>query len=245
MAVLKAEHGRVDAHALQNWDVPDLQREAEAIVESARVAAESILRKAEEEASVLRENALREGHAKGLEQGHGEGLARGVEEGRSAAVQETRSEISSMMESYAASLEAYEAKRDEAIADAQAACLDLSIEIARRVVHRICVTDYTVVKEQIAQAVSMVTRPSEIEIAVNDADHQTATTLAKQLVDKFSKCRHIGVVSDPTVDRGGCLIRTAGGEIDARIETQLARIVEALVPGEGGDNDTTPWDSLA
>jgi flagellar biosynthesis/type III secretory pathway protein FliH len=40
--------------------------------------------------------------------------------------------------------------------------------------------------------------------------------------------REIMIETDDTVERGGCIIESASGNIDARIATQLAQIETAL-----------------
>ena len=41
----------------------------------------------------------------------------------------------------------------------------------------------------------------------------------------------VAVVEDPAIARGGCLLSTPEGEVDATIQTKIDRIAAALVPG--------------
>ena len=43
---------------------------------------------------------------------------------------------------------------------------------------------------------------------------------------------HIKAVADATITRGGCLVETPQGEVDGRIETQLARLASELMGNE-------------
>jgi flagellar biosynthesis/type III secretory pathway protein FliH len=42
--------------------------------------------------------------------------------------------------------------------------------------------------------------------------------------------KHIELLTDPAIAPGGCRVYTDGGEIDARLEVQLARVVADLLP---------------
>jgi len=43
-------------------------------------------------------------------------------------------------------------------------------------------------------------------------------------------CEHADLREDVAVGRGGCVVRSARGSIDATIETQLERIAATLLP---------------
>jgi flagellar assembly protein FliH len=62
----------------------------------------------------------------------------------------------------------------------------------------------------------------------------------EQLQSELGGIEHLGVQSDRRVARGGAIARTDSGDIDAGIDTQLARareIVAAAVARESGDDD--------
>jgi flagellar assembly protein FliH len=51
----------------------------------------------------------------------------------------------------------------------------------------------------------------------------------QQIVDTLSTCGEAAFVADETISRGGCLLETEHGVIDARVETQLERIASELL----------------
>ena len=52
------------------------------------------------------------------------------------------------------------------------------------------------------------------------------------LLEKAHLTEGIELVEVDEISRGGCMVSTVEGSVDARIETQLERITEALLPGD-------------
>jgi hypothetical protein len=50
-----------------------------------------------------------------------------------------------------------------------------------------------------------------------------------ELAESLNCAGKVRLVGDETISPGGAKLQTAGGEIDATIETQLSNVVEALV----------------
>ena len=49
------------------------------------------------------------------------------------------------------------------------------------------------------------------------------------LVERIGQCTHAELRDDPSIGRGGCVISTGRGRIDATIDRQLERISQALL----------------
>lgn len=52
--------------------------------------------------------------------------------------------------------------------------------------------------------------------------------------------RHWRIEADALMERGGCIIVTAQSQVDARLETRLARVIAAMFEDERRDHDNTP-----
>jgi len=55
-----------------------------------------------------------------------------------------------------------------------------------------------------------------------------------KLMAEFARLKHIQVVDDHSVGRGGCVLTYGQGRVDGRIEKQLERVVEQLCPNGAG-----------
>ena len=70
---------------------------------------------------------------------------------------------------------------------------------------------------------------ADVVIRVNLADLQMATEHTREILEKIEKVGKITVMEDSTVDRGGCIIETDFGQIDARISAQLKEIEDRIL----------------
>lgn len=52
--------------------------------------------------------------------------------------------------------------------------------------------------------------------------------------------RHWRIEADALMERGGCIIITAQSQVDARLETRLARVIAAMFEDERRDHGNTP-----
>lgn len=248
MALIKHANAAQIAREAIVLDLGDLTRQGQALVESARARADQILAEARAERDRLIAGAAEKGRAEGLAKGLEEGRAKGREEGRAAATAEHRAELDRLHAAWSAALDEFAAQRQMLLNHAQADVLKLAALIAGRVVKRTIELDGRVIEDQLRAVLAAVTRPTELLLRVHPADLEVARKALPALVAAFETVRGAELVADPALSRGSCiaLSRAAagdhagagsggGGEIDASIETQLSRIIEAILPGGAGD----------
>ena len=210
-------------------DMGDLGRQADRLLSSARAEAQRITEHARSEADRLIQSADKRGYAEGLERGLAAARETGEREGRVLAVERVAKE-----------LEQWQVDRSAMLADAREDVIRFAFALAQKVVHRLVQTDSTIVRDQLAATLALLSKPTAIEISVNPADRQFAQEVLPGLLASIARCEHASIHDDPTMTRGGCVIATAGGRIDATIQTQLERIAEALVPEQLDSASTAP-----
>ena len=74
----------------------------------------------------------------------------------------------------------------------------------------------------------MVKHVEDLELHVHPAELQTLQDVAADFVQSTGRQQHVTLVADPAVTRGGCVLRTRAGLIDASVESQLERIAATL-----------------
>ncbi len=67
-----------------------------------------------------------------------------------------------------------------------------------------------------------------MEIHLNPADYEALQEQGITLLDEFDGVGHIEITPDESVPAGGCSVETNTVHVDARIDSQLAKILEAL-----------------
>jgi len=120
-------------------------------------------------------------------------------------------------------------KRAEILAETETQVVELVLLVAKKVVKVISENQKSVVVQNIAQALRKLKTKSEVIVRVNLADLQLSTEHIKDFVQMTENAKRITVVEDSTVDRGGCVIETDFGEIDARISSQLHELEERIL----------------
>lgn len=228
-------------------DLGDLRRQGEELVRRARIEAERIVAEARAERERILAGAREEGRAEGMAKGLEEGTRLGIEQAAAAAIADHHAQVEGLEGAWRAALGAFEAEREGLVQAATRDVIALALEVARRVVKRTVELDPGVVADQLRAVLGVVTRPTELVIAINPLDRALVERALPGLVAAMPAVRHAHLVDDPGVSRGGCVARTrgdaalgdaGGGEINADIPVQLDRIVEALLPGAAGGGGT-------
>ncbi len=243
MALIRnANAGAVARHAIV-LDLGDLREQGDRMLRAARAEAEKIVAAARTERERIVAGAEEEGRAKGYAVGLAQGQVAGRQEAREAALVEHREELGGVEAAWRSALTDFESRREDLVQGALRDVLRLAAQIAGRVTKRTIVLEPAVVQDQLAAVLAVVVRPTELVVRINPEDRAIVERALPGLMAAAPAIRHAQIVDDPGVERGGCVARTradtesgdaGGGEIDARIGTQLDRMVETLLPGAAG-----------
>lgn len=217
-------------------DLTDLEKRGRSVVDAANAEAEQILRIANAKRKQLLATAEKEGYDKGqhngFEQGYIDGVVNGVEDAR----KEHSEVLAQLSEIWSIQLDSFEKHRNTMIEQARLQVVELATMIAQRVTRKVIELDPTIVLNQVEAALSSVTESTRLVLAVHPDDIELSRTELPQILEKFACCEHAQVVTDPLLQRGSCVARTAtGGVIDVSVESQLDRIIEGLLPERNVD----------
>ena len=131
------------------------------------------------------------------------------------------------------------AAREEFIAVTTPQLLNLAVQIAEKIIRREVERDSTVVQRIAEDALRHAVDKHHLRIRVNPEDLETLQAVAPELQAALDDIREFEIVpdrrsGDRRMARGGCLVETESGTIDARIETQLEEVRERLM----GENNS-------
>jgi len=260
-----------DAGAVEEYTGPtadDLRREAEAfklqwenereaLVRSAKMEADGIIKEAEgaafaevkrktgEAQSIKRqaedeaEKIIAEARAKAqqiekdslsaFENERKEAEERGRLMGQEAGFVEGKDEVDRLVQRTQTILERAQDKRTEILAETEQQIVDLVLLISRKVIKVISENQRNVVVSNVVQALRKVKGRGNIFIRVNVVDIKLATEHKKEFIEMVEGAKSVQIIEDTTVDPGGCIIETDFGEIDARISSQLAELEQKIL----------------
>lgn len=118
--------------------------------------------------------------------------------------------------------------RERALAGMQEEIVDLALEVARKVVARDLEVSRSGATEICAAALARVRRSRAVLLRVHPEELPKVEASSKLLASVLAEGAGLRVVADDEVGRGGCVIESDLGRVDARLDTQLAAIERAL-----------------
>jgi flagellar biosynthesis/type III secretory pathway protein FliH len=111
--------------------------------------------------------------------------------------------------------------------EAESALLDLALESAQKIVAGMPI-DSPLVERIVREALSQVQDTAEILVQVHPDDLALLRQHQAPILDGLPDSGPLRFVSAPDVGRGGCVIQTRFGLVDARRETKIEQIRQSL-----------------
>ena len=184
------------------------EKEASDVVEKAKAEAEQILKSAHDEEQRIFDKAQKDGYDKGHEEGYQVG----------------NQEAERLVERLHKMIEAVQDKRVDILNQTEGQIVDLVLLMTRKVVKIMSDNQKSVIMANVVQALKKVKGRGDVILRVNMADVKLTTDHIKDFISQVENIRNVSVVEDSSVDRGGCIIETDFGAIDARISSQLGEL---------------------
>ena len=105
----------------------------------------------------------------------------------------------------------------------------LAVAVARKIVHREIQVDPDIIQTLVRVALSHVAEKSAVTIHLNPVDYNYLLDRRGELSQ--SEGRDISLLADKSIERGGCLIQTNCGDIDARIDEEFRTVEHSFFEG--------------
>lgn len=121
------------------------------------------------------------------------------------------------------------AERDAALASAERDVVELALGVAAKILGREVERGAAV--DIVAQALSAVRRARRVRVRISPLDAESVRAREPELAARLAQGAGLDLCEDPSIARGGCLVETENGVVDARLETQLEALRRALLGG--------------
>ncbi len=195
-----------------NLELERLKVESEREIERGKFEAEKMIKEAELKVSEIEHEAYKKGYDAGREEGYKEGQA----------------EVMRLIDRLGTIVSTAVDIRDDIIKSSEKLMTEMILMIARKVIKDEIVERREVVINNIKEAIRRVKDRDRIDIRVNFADLDMTTAHKDELIKMMESLKKVNIYEDSRVERGGCIIETDVGAIDAKISTQLDAIEEAI-----------------
>lgn len=158
-----------------------------------------------------------------------ESKKQGYDTGYEAGYQDGQKEADRLVERMHSILDNVMKRREEILSETEYQIVELVVLMARKVVKIISENQKTVIMNNVLQALKKVKGRGDVTIRVNLADAKLTTEHIQDFIDRVEAVKGITVVEDTTVEKGGCIVETDFGAIDARISSQLTELEQKIM----------------
>jgi flagellar assembly protein FliH len=163
---------------------------------------------------------------------------RAREEGLAEGLAEARALVAPAFEAVAEAERLIRAREEDFLRAAERSAVELALAIAEKIVGAAVSARPETVLEVVGGALLRTATRHRLVIEVNPEDLELVSESAEGLAARLGGVQRLDVVAERRVERGGCIVRTEEGEIDARIGSQLERLAELL--SEAGRRSDAP-----
>jgi flagellar assembly protein FliH len=154
--------------------------------------------------------------------------AAGHEAGFQAGLVEAESHMAAGVAALQAAAAALAADRDRVSASVEAAAVELALRIAEQALGAAVEVRPDAVVDVVRGALRRLVERDRVTILVNPEDLDLVRDASSALMDELGGIEHCDVQAERRVARGGAVVRTVEGEVDATLATKLARARETL-----------------
>lgn len=211
------------------FNFEDIHRQGNAYLQQAREQAEALVRTAQQEAEALRAAAKKEAQEQGRKDGLKESAGIIEQQSNRLVEQRMKERVETALPAVAAAAQSMQQELDCWLVRWEETAVRTAVAIAEKIIHRQLETRPNVAAGMIAQALRLAAGHPQLRVHLHPEDIAHLGTHAESVVRSATSCAEAVVIPDLEISRGGCRIETRHGEIDARLDTMLDRIVEELL----------------
>nr|WP_267509621.1 flagellar assembly protein FliH [Borreliella garinii] len=221
----------------------EIQIESNRLIEEARIKANEVLETAKQEADLLQREAiykkesietesnaeierLAKEYEEKLKRDLEVATAKGREEGYSKGYESGFEDFDKVMRKLHSIIASLIAERKSILESSSGQIVSLVMQIAIKVIKRITDSQKDIVLENVNEVLKRIKDKTQITIRVNLDDLDIVRHKKSDFISRFDIIETLEIIEDPNIGKGGCIIETNFGEIDARISSQLDKIEE-------------------
>jgi flagellar assembly protein FliH len=156
-------------------------------------------------------------------------IKKGYDEGHEEGYKDGEAEVNRLVDRMHSMLDAVMQRREDILRDTETQIVELVILMTRKVVKIISENQKSVIMSNVLAALKKVKGRGEVTLRVNLEDVKLTTEHIDEFIKRVENIRGITVVEDSAVEKGGCIVETDFGAIDARISSQLTELENKIM----------------
>lgn len=121
-----------------------------------------------------------------------------------------------------------ERQRKELLQTYEKEIVRLMLNIGKRIFRRELLFHEEVIASVLQEAFQYVTNRGQVLLRLHPGDYRYLSAHPEQAPFLFNENEGVKLIEDPSITRGGCLLETSHGEVDATFESQFDEIVSQI-----------------
>lgn len=198
------------------FNLEDVSQQASDYLNSVKQQAMAVLTRARQEADQIRARAAQAGQQQA------------TEAAREMVHQEVAEKWNSLRPALDNLIRGIEQAREKWIRDWEKQGVHLAVAIAEKLVRRQLESEPRISQQWVREALELAAGSRRLKIYLNPDEYDTLGEQRDVIAESIRATADAEFVPDPSIQAGGCRVVTEHGEIDSRLESQLARIEEEL-----------------
>jgi flagellar assembly protein FliH len=179
-------------------------------------------------------NVLKETYAKKVQraerEAHQKALSEGISEGKELQKKETMQSIQAL----SVLIRDLSGLKKNILEAAEEQILQLALAVAEKVIHMETTTNRDVIQNVLRAAMKSIVDRENMKVRVHPQDFQYMLEIKSDFLKNFDGIKNIVFEEDASIARGGAILETMFGEVDARVDQQFNAIKSAMTTAPRG-----------
>jgi flagellar assembly protein FliH len=152
------------------------------------------------------------------------GLSDGIRKGKDLEKSETRQTLQTM----SVIVKEMSALKKNTLDGMEEEIVQLSLAVAEKVIHLEATTNREVIRGVLKEAIKSIGDRENMKIRLHPQDFHFMMEIKNDFLQSFDGIRNVTFEEDESIQRGGAIIETVCGEVDARLDQQYNEIKAAM-----------------
>jgi flagellar assembly protein FliH len=200
-------------------ELEDAHERARRILSEARLEADHMREEVEQELAGRRaalDSDIEQAVKKGREQGYTEGQ----DQARAEVVEQAREALAELRQM----AEAFFAERERAWREQEREIVDMAVHVAEKVIRAHVEVERETIVRTTREAISRAAEKDQLVIRIHPEDVVILEEYVGDLHEEFRSLKQVQIEEDRRVTRGGCVVESRSGYIDATLESQIHQV---------------------
>ena len=197
-----------------------IETQSEELYREAQIKSTQLLQAAEQDAIKIKEKAYNEGYNQGLEK----------------AKNECELKLQSELQLLGQVLNEVPDLKTRTVKEAESTLTKILALAVEKIIRIKTAKDNEVIVRLLDELLPQVAETEELVIQVNQDDLERVAEYKDTIEALCPKVSEIKIVASEEIEKGGCTLGTSVGNIDAKLDVQIQRILEKIYAVGAGDN---------